>query len=92
MTSAAFRRRQKSAHWVMCEAIARYLTSEEALESFKHKALASWAQYQRKKAEEGEGKRGQDQTLLQTYNRNFRPRGAVSSSLMITPISKEPRN
>jgi predicted transcriptional regulator len=38
--------RQRSAHWIMREAIAQYVAREEARESFKQEALASWAQYQ----------------------------------------------
>jgi predicted transcriptional regulator len=38
--------RQRSAHWIMREAIAQYVTREEARESFKQEALASWASYQ----------------------------------------------
>lgn len=38
--------RQRSAHWIMREAIAQYVAREEARESFKQEALASWAAYQ----------------------------------------------
>ena len=38
--------RQRSAHWIMREAIAQYVGREEARESFKQEALASWAVYQ----------------------------------------------
>lgn len=38
--------RQRSAHWIMREAIAQYVEREEARESFKQEALASWASYQ----------------------------------------------
>lgn len=38
--------RQRSAHWIMREAIAQYVGREEARESFKQEALASWAEYQ----------------------------------------------
>lgn len=38
--------RQRSAHWIMREAIAQYVTREEARESFKQEALGSWASYQ----------------------------------------------
>ncbi|MGC5703782.1 CopG family ribbon-helix-helix protein [Pseudomonas sp. NFXW11] len=38
--------RQRSAHWIMREAIAQYVEREEARESFKQEALASWAAYQ----------------------------------------------
>ena len=37
--------RQRSAHWIMREAIAQYVQREESLESFKQEALASWAAY-----------------------------------------------
>ncbi|MEO6561480.1 MAG: ribbon-helix-helix domain-containing protein [Nitrosospira sp.] len=33
--------RQRSAHWIMCEAIKQYVEWEEARESFKQEALAS---------------------------------------------------
>ncbi|HWS39734.1 MAG TPA: CopG family ribbon-helix-helix protein [Arenimonas sp.] len=38
--------RQRSAHWIMREAIAAYVSREEARESFKQEALDSWAAYQ----------------------------------------------
>ncbi|MBX9764127.1 MAG: CopG family ribbon-helix-helix protein [Pseudomonas sp.] len=38
--------RQRSSHWIMREAIAQYVEREEARESFKQEALASWAAYQ----------------------------------------------
>jgi predicted transcriptional regulator len=38
--------RQRSAHWIMLEAIQQYVDREEARESFKQEALASWAAYQ----------------------------------------------
>ncbi len=38
--------RQRSAHWIMREAIAQYVEREEAREGFKQEALASWAEYQ----------------------------------------------
>ena len=38
--------RQRSAHWIMREAIAQYVDREEAREGFKQEALASWAEYQ----------------------------------------------
>lgn len=38
--------RQRSAHWIMREAITQYVEREEACESFKQEALASWASYQ----------------------------------------------
>jgi len=38
--------RNRSAHWIMCEAIRDYVAREEARESFKQEALASWKAYQ----------------------------------------------
>ena len=38
--------RQRSAHWIMREAIQQYVSREEAQESFKLEALASWTTYQ----------------------------------------------
>jgi len=38
--------RRRSAHWVMREAIQQYVEREEARESFKQEALASWTAYQ----------------------------------------------
>lgn len=38
--------RQRSAHWIMREAIAQYVEREEARESFKQEALDAWAEYQ----------------------------------------------
>lgn len=38
--------RHRSAHWIMCEAIRSYVEREEARESFKQEALASWTAYQ----------------------------------------------
>lgn len=38
--------RRRSAHWIMREAIQQYVDREEARESFKREALASWADYQ----------------------------------------------
>ena len=37
---------RRSAHWIMREAITQYVAREEARESFKQEALASWAEYQ----------------------------------------------
>ena len=37
--------RDRSAHWIMREAIKQYVEREEARESFKAEALASWAAY-----------------------------------------------
>jgi predicted transcriptional regulator len=34
--------RRRSAHWIMLEAIQQYVDREEAQESFKQEALASW--------------------------------------------------
>ncbi len=39
-------RRQRSAHWIMREAIRDYVEREEAKENFKEEALASWVSYQ----------------------------------------------
>ena len=38
--------RNRSAHWIMCEAIRDYVEREEARESFKQEALASWTAFQ----------------------------------------------
>lgn len=38
--------RQRSAHWIMLEAIKQYVDREEAHESFKRDALASWSAHQ----------------------------------------------
>ena len=38
--------RRRSPHWIMLEAIQQYVEREEARESFKAEALASWAEYQ----------------------------------------------
>lgn len=38
--------RHRSAHWIMREAIRDYVQREEARESFKQEALASWTAYQ----------------------------------------------
>jgi len=38
--------RHRSAHWIMCKAIRDYVEREEARESFKQEALASWTAYQ----------------------------------------------
>jgi predicted transcriptional regulator len=37
--------RRRSAHWIMLEAIQQYVDREEAQESFKQEALASWEAY-----------------------------------------------
>ncbi|HEX7643075.1 MAG TPA: CopG family ribbon-helix-helix protein [Burkholderiaceae bacterium] len=38
--------RDRSPHWIMREAISQYVAREEARESFKQEALASWAEFQ----------------------------------------------
>jgi predicted transcriptional regulator len=38
--------RRRSPHWIMLEAIQQYVEREEARESFKQEALASWTAYQ----------------------------------------------
>ena len=38
--------RDRSAHWIMREAIRQYVEREEARESFKQEAIASWIAYQ----------------------------------------------
>lgn len=38
--------RQRSPHWIMRVAIEQYVEREEARESFKQEALASWVVYQ----------------------------------------------
>jgi predicted transcriptional regulator len=38
--------RRRSAHWIMREAIAQYVAREEARESFRQEAMASWTAYQ----------------------------------------------
>jgi predicted transcriptional regulator len=37
--------RRRSPHWIMLEAIQQYVDREEARESFRQEALASWAAY-----------------------------------------------
>jgi len=37
---------QRSAHWIMREAIREYVEREEARERFKQEALAAWVAYQ----------------------------------------------
>jgi len=37
--------RRRSAHWIMLEAIEQYVEREEARESFKQKAIASWTSF-----------------------------------------------
>lgn len=36
----------RTSHWIMCKAIRDYVEREEARESFKQEALASWTAYQ----------------------------------------------
>lgn len=38
--------RQRSAHWIVREGLKQYVEREEARESFKQEALASWEAYQ----------------------------------------------
>ena len=38
--------RERTPHWIMCEAISQYVEREEARESFEREALASWTAYQ----------------------------------------------
>jgi len=38
--------RQRTPHWIMREAIVQYVAREEARESFKQEAMASWSEYQ----------------------------------------------
>ncbi len=38
--------RHRSAHWIMREAIRDYVEREEARESFKQEAMASWKEHQ----------------------------------------------
>ena len=35
----------RSAHWIMCKAINEYVEREEARESFRQEALASWTSF-----------------------------------------------
>lgn len=37
--------KNRSPHWIMCEAIREYIDREEAREGFKEEALASWKAY-----------------------------------------------
>lgn len=56
--------RHRSAHWIMLEAIQQYVEREEARESFKQEAMASWAAYQ----ETGRHLTGQEvRTWLSTW-------------------------
>ena len=38
--------RQRSAHWIMCEAVEQYVTREEKREQLRKDALAAWNHYQ----------------------------------------------
>lgn len=38
--------RQRTAHWIMREALSQYVEREEAREHFKQEALLSWKSYQ----------------------------------------------
>jgi len=56
--------RRRSPHWIMLEAIQQYVEREEARESFKQEALASWAAYK----ETGRHLTGQEvRTWLNTW-------------------------
>lgn len=56
--------RRRSPHWIMREAIEQYVEREEARESFKQEALASWTAYQ----ETGRHLTGQEvRTWLSTW-------------------------
>lgn len=56
--------RRRSSHWIMLEAIQQYVEREEARESFKQEALASWEAYQ----ETGRHLTGQEvRTWLSTW-------------------------
>lgn len=37
--------KDRSAHWIMCEAIKHYVAKEKAQESFKTEALQAWQDY-----------------------------------------------
>ncbi len=39
-------KKNRSAHWIMCQAIKDYVEREELKEGFKQEALASWVAYQ----------------------------------------------
>ena len=59
--------RHRSSHWIMCEAIRDYVEREEARESFKQEALASWTAYQ----ETGQHLTGQEvRDWLNTWGTN----------------------
>jgi predicted transcriptional regulator len=56
--------RRRSPHWIMLEAIQQYVEREEARESFKQEALASWTAYK----ETGRHLTGQEiRTWLNTW-------------------------
>ena len=56
--------RRRSPHWIMLEAIQQYVEREEARESFKQEALASWTDYK----ETGRHLTGQEvRTWLNTW-------------------------
>ena len=56
--------RRRSPHWIMLEAIQQYVEREEARESFKQEAMASWTAYQ----ETGRHLTGQEaRSWLQTW-------------------------
>ena len=61
---ALAQQRDRSAHWIMREAIAQYVAREEARESFKQEAVSSWTRYQ----ETGRHLTGQEvRTWLNTW-------------------------
>lgn len=37
--------KHRTAHWIMCEAIRKYVETEELKEDFQNEALASWEHY-----------------------------------------------
>ena len=56
--------RRRSPHWIMLEAIEQYTEREEARESFKREAVASWASFK----ENGRHLSGQEvRTWLNTW-------------------------
>lgn len=56
--------RNRSPHWIMCEAIRDYIDREETKEHFKKEALASWKSYK----ETGQHLTGQEvRDWLQTW-------------------------
>jgi len=38
--------RRRTPHWILCEAVERYVEQEEAIESLKEEAMRSWAAFQ----------------------------------------------